>query len=452
MELRKHPGGYPRKPPRPVMTLKSKLWDINFLRRKKCTPYNVNVGDVFVPVDENTMTAKSGIGLWLYSHVDGRLTAKKVYIEYLGDIKNHGIHSLTRKMLSRLLVLLKVTDANARSTIAVLRGTVDWAGEKMTNNNMNIELDTRNAHQDLTKYAYELMDSDKTSAEIGELVEIASVELHKPKNVEVIDGIPVCTVHLIRTGDDSNKKQHFWKCGNMMRMDNDDFVSPRAIEEELADFIPFPPPFPPPQFALLQKDARNNVHNSAFDIRNSADPTFSRPHIQQARNNYNSSAYDLRNTSAAYTNASYNNYLPEPPLNGRMRFNNSMRSNVEYTNAEYTNAAYNNAAHGFRKNSVQDPAPPLNGRLRLTPLPKGYYYPHPKSMNGGKKIRRRTGKDAGKEACKWAATTRKVVIRSSRAPPKQRTVYKNSVTGELRIRKATTNAKDGSRKYKYVKF
>ena len=58
-----------------------------------------------------------------------------------------------------------------------------------------------------------------------------------------------------------------------------------------------------------------------------------------------------------------------------------------------------------------------------------------------------------KNAARWQATARKVKIAAKKKgkAATERTVYKNSVSGELRIRKATV-AKDGTRKYVYVKF
>ena len=56
-------------------------------------------------------------------------------------------------------------------------------------------------------------------------------------------------------------------------------------------------------------------------------------------------------------------------------------------------------------------------------------------------------------AAHWQATARKVKIAAKKKgkAATERTVYKNSVSGELRIRKATV-AKDGTRKYVFVKF
>ncbi len=57
-----------------------------------------------------------------------------------------------------------------------------------------------------------------------------------------------------------------------------------------------------------------------------------------------------------------------------------------------------------------------------------------------------------KGAARWQATARKVKIVAKKGnKATKRTVYKNSVSGELRVRKATV-ARDGTRKYVYVKF
>ena len=68
----------------------------------------------------------------------------------------------------------------------------------------------------------------------------------------------------------------------------------------------------------------------------------------------------------------------------------------------------------------------------------------PKKRKAVRKKKKRTISKA-----KWLATGRKVTIAKRGKPPCKKTLYKNSVTGELRVRKCRT-AKDGTRKYVYV--
>ena len=55
------------------------------------------------------------------------------------------------------------------------------------------------------------------------------------------------------------------------------------------------------------------------------------------------------------------------------------------------------------------------------------------------------------EKPKWVSTGRKVTIQKRGSPAAQKTVFRNSVTKELRVRKATL-AKDGTRRFAYVKY
>jgi serine/threonine protein kinase len=55
------------------------------------------------------------------------------------------------------------------------------------------------------------------------------------------------------------------------------------------------------------------------------------------------------------------------------------------------------------------------------------------------------------EKPKWVSTGRKVTIQKRGSPAAQKTVFRNSVTKELRVRKATLS-KDGTRRFAYVKF
>jgi hypothetical protein len=55
------------------------------------------------------------------------------------------------------------------------------------------------------------------------------------------------------------------------------------------------------------------------------------------------------------------------------------------------------------------------------------------------------------EKPKWVSTGRKVTYQKRGSPAAQKTVFHNSVTEELRVRKATL-AKDGTRHFAYVKF
>ena len=50
---------------------------------------------------------------------------------------------------------------------------------------------------------------------------------------------------------------------------------------------------------------------------------------------------------------------------------------------------------------------------------------------------------------KWVSTGRKVTLRGK--PPREKTVYRNTASGELRVRNVTT-AVNGTRRYSYVKF
>lgn len=66
---------------------------------------------------------------------------------------------------------------------------------------------------------------------------------------------------------------------------------------------------------------------------------------------------------------------------------------------------------------------------------------------GGRQTRRKTT-----AAAKWTRTGQKVTLTRRGKPACTKTVYKDSKTGELRVRKCVTSAKDGSRKYIYVKW
>ncbi len=55
------------------------------------------------------------------------------------------------------------------------------------------------------------------------------------------------------------------------------------------------------------------------------------------------------------------------------------------------------------------------------------------------------------EKPKWVSTRRKVTIQKRGSPAAHKTVFRNSVTKELRVRKATLS-KDGTRRFAYVKF
>jgi hypothetical protein len=52
---------------------------------------------------------------------------------------------------------------------------------------------------------------------------------------------------------------------------------------------------------------------------------------------------------------------------------------------------------------------------------------------------------------KWVSTGRKVTVQKRGSPATHKTVFRNSVTKELRVRKATLS-KDGTRRFAYVKF
>jgi hypothetical protein len=75
---------------------------------------------------------------------------------------------------------------------------------------------------------------------------------------------------------------------------------------------------------------------------------------------------------------------------------------------------------------------------------------------GGKVVKSKVGKNttakkAKKPASsKWVSTGRKATVVTNRKPT-QRTVYRNSSTGELRVRKMVVRP-DGTRKVTYVKM
>lgn len=399
------------------------------------------MGDVFLPLDEKTLIAHSGIGLWLYNYKGKRFIAKKVYVDYIQEVKSRRKYMTATS--SQIDVVLNAIDRKDRSMPAVVKGLIERSLREeeegsRAHNHVHITMMQHNIF-DTRERLQRLLRDDSSLGQVGETVEIGSVKLADPT---LYRNTNICTVHLLGLGKDNQK---FLKCGNMLTLNGNYFSNPSQVELELAKNTPFPPPGEVPEFAFVRENDSDGRHNVA--PRNSASAINSVRSKSVSNMEYNSSAYDSHTLAQNIHLPPTKNGSVPPPLrsNSALNSNNAAYpSSVSNTsaingahNAAYTNASYNNYL----------PKPPLNGRMRLSPLPETYYGKTP-PLIGGKKIRRRTGK----EACKWAATTRKVVIRSSRAPPKQRTVYKNSVTGELRIRKATTNAKDGSRKYKYVKF
>jgi hypothetical protein len=75
-----------------------------------------------------------------------------------------------------------------------------------------------------------------------------------------------------------------------------------------------------------------------------------------------------------------------------------------------------------------------------------------KEMNGNYKVAQDGGGSrTTAEKPKWVSTGRKVTIQKRGSPAAQKTVFRNSVTKELRVRKATLS-KDGTRRFAYVKF
>jgi hypothetical protein len=78
-------------------------------------------------------------------------------------------------------------------------------------------------------------------------------------------------------------------------------------------------------------------------------------------------------------------------------------------------------------------------------------------MEGGghrkKKAASKKKKPAAKKttAATWKRTARKVTIKKARGPDVTKTVYRNSATGELRVRKLVSRS-DGSKRVSYVSF
>jgi hypothetical protein len=112
---------------------------------------------------------------------------------------------------------------------------------------------------------------------------------------------------------------------------------------------------------------------------------------------------------------------------------------------------YENATHTWF--TANEWAPFVKEAIRIQSLLS-------QGASGGKQTRSRkstkpTKPTNGKAAvrAKWVRTARKVTVKGARGKPAaQKTVYRNSATGELRVRKLVARPPDGIRRASYVKF
>ena len=75
-----------------------------------------------------------------------------------------------------------------------------------------------------------------------------------------------------------------------------------------------------------------------------------------------------------------------------------------------------------------------------------------KKASSAKKKKTTAGKKkASSSVATWKRTARKVTIKKARGPDVTKTVYRNSATGELRVRKLVSRS-DGSKRVSYVSF